>query len=224
MPSPRLTVRPLVGALVLSLVAPVPALAQREVRCESRDYRYRYCRVDTHHRVRLVRQRSSTWCRQGYNWGYDRRGIWVDRGCAADFEVDDYYGGDWGDDDRGGSTAKGVAIGAGAAVAGIAIAAAIAANRHNADDKAPSWAIGTFRGYDAQENATVELTIAPGGAVSGQVAGQDLSGILNDKKLEVGQHRFRIDKQGTGFLAVDEADKNHQVLFSLVAGGGRGGY
>lgn len=208
--------------LCLLTATPLSVLAQREIRCESRDYRYRYCRVDTHYRVRLTRQRSSTWCRHGYNWGYDRRGIWVDRGCAADFEVDDYYGGDWGDDNRGGgSTGKGIAIGAGAAVAGIAIAAAIAANRNNADDKVPSWAIGTFRGYDPQENATVELTIAPGGAVTGMTGGQQFDGVLNDKKLEVGQHKFKLDKQGNGFLAIDETDKNHQVLFSPVAGGGR---
>jgi Protein of unknown function (DUF3011) len=37
--------------------------------------------------VRLVRQRSDTDCILGRTWGYDPRGIWVDRGCRADFEV-----------------------------------------------------------------------------------------------------------------------------------------
>ncbi len=26
-------------------------------------------------------------CQQGYSWGYDQRGIWVDHGCRADFQV-----------------------------------------------------------------------------------------------------------------------------------------
>jgi hypothetical protein len=37
--------------------------------------------------VRLVRQLSETACRRGETWGFDRRGIWVDKGCAAEFAV-----------------------------------------------------------------------------------------------------------------------------------------
>jgi hypothetical protein len=35
--------------------------------------------------VQLTNQRSGSPCQQGYSWGYDRRGIWVDHGCRADF-------------------------------------------------------------------------------------------------------------------------------------------
>ncbi len=35
----------------------------------------------------MLRQHGNADCRQGYSWGYDQRGIWVDRGCRADFEV-----------------------------------------------------------------------------------------------------------------------------------------
>jgi hypothetical protein len=49
--------------------------------------RRHYCDADTRDGVRLLRQRSDAACRQGSSWGYDRRGIWVDRGCRADFEV-----------------------------------------------------------------------------------------------------------------------------------------
>ncbi len=35
----------------------------------------------------MVRQFSRSACRQNDTWGYDARGIWVDRGCGADFEV-----------------------------------------------------------------------------------------------------------------------------------------
>jgi hypothetical protein len=35
----------------------------------------------------MVKQRSDAPCRQGYSWGYDHNGIWVDHGCRADFAV-----------------------------------------------------------------------------------------------------------------------------------------
>ena len=57
------------------------------VQCGSDDMRRHYCDADTHGGVRLVRQRSQAECRRDYTWGIDRRGIWVDRGCRADFEV-----------------------------------------------------------------------------------------------------------------------------------------
>lgn len=47
-----------------------------------------YCEVDTRdRRVDMVRQISGSPCRLGETWGYDRRGIWVDRGCRAEFVV-----------------------------------------------------------------------------------------------------------------------------------------
>jgi hypothetical protein len=55
--------------------------------CSSDDMHRHYCDADTRNGVRLVRQRSDAQCRQDYSWGYDRRGIWVDRGCRADFQT-----------------------------------------------------------------------------------------------------------------------------------------
>lgn len=46
-----------------------------------------YCDADTNGRIRMVRQISGSPCREGETWGYDRRGIWVDRGCRAEFET-----------------------------------------------------------------------------------------------------------------------------------------
>ena len=43
--------------------------------------------VNTNGGVRLIRQRSDADCVYARTWGYDRNGIWVDRGCRADFEV-----------------------------------------------------------------------------------------------------------------------------------------
>jgi len=57
------------------------------VSCASDDMHRHYCSTDTRGGVRLLKQRSDSSCRQGYSWGYDRRGIWVDHGCRADFQV-----------------------------------------------------------------------------------------------------------------------------------------
>lgn len=59
----------------------------RIVTCSSNDMHRNFCRVDTRGGVRLVRQRSESPCYQGSTWGWDRRGIWVDRGCRADFAL-----------------------------------------------------------------------------------------------------------------------------------------
>jgi hypothetical protein len=58
----------------------------RLITCESRGNRRTYCDVDRLRGVRLVRERGNN-CREGSTWGYDRRGIWVERGCSAQFEV-----------------------------------------------------------------------------------------------------------------------------------------
>ena len=63
----------------------------RKVTCASDDGRRHYCGVDTSRGVRLVNQRSGSPCVQGSTWGSDRRGIWVDRGCRADFIVGSGY-------------------------------------------------------------------------------------------------------------------------------------
>src|SRR5271170_3099706 len=53
--------------------------------CSSDDGDYHYCRADTQNQVQLVRQISGSRCQQGYSWGFDPRGIWVDRCCRAQF-------------------------------------------------------------------------------------------------------------------------------------------
>lgn len=83
-----------VGLLVMMAAAPVqPVHAQRRgydhdrrdvVECRSRNYSREHCRVPWRD-ARIVRQLSDTPCRRGDNWGMGRHGIWVDRGCAAEF-------------------------------------------------------------------------------------------------------------------------------------------
>lgn len=60
----------------------------QRVRCESIDNRPRFCpvrgRIDD---VRIDRRLSRSRCEFGYSWGFQRDGIWVKRGCRADFVV-----------------------------------------------------------------------------------------------------------------------------------------
>jgi hypothetical protein len=55
--------------------------------CASDDMRRHYCAADTRGGVTMMRQRSDASCIQGRTWGYDRNGVWVDRGCRADFAL-----------------------------------------------------------------------------------------------------------------------------------------
>lgn len=59
--------------------------------CSSDDFNFHGCRVNTFGGVRLIRQRSEAPCVFGQTWGFDERGVWVDRGCRADFAVGARY-------------------------------------------------------------------------------------------------------------------------------------
>ena len=63
----------------------------RQVTCACDDMKRHLCRVDTSRGVQMINQRSGSPCTQGQTWGYSRQGIWVDRGCRADF----YLGTGW---------------------------------------------------------------------------------------------------------------------------------
>lgn len=60
----------------------------RVVSCYSDDGRRRYCDAETRAGVRLVRQRGGAACEKDVSWGFDDRGIWVDRGCRGDFALE----------------------------------------------------------------------------------------------------------------------------------------
>ena len=78
--------------------------APSRVTCSSDSGSRVYCDADTSGGVRLSRQISGSPCNEGSTWGYDNRGIWVDRGCRAEFEI--AGGGAYGGRDswRGGAT------------------------------------------------------------------------------------------------------------------------
>lgn len=70
---------------------PQPGYGGQTITCSSNDGKRNYCNADTRGGVRLSRQISGSACIQGQTWGYDNRGVWVDRGCRAEFIV-----GNWG--------------------------------------------------------------------------------------------------------------------------------
>ena len=93
-----------VAALVLIVCCLAPTSAPRAqpyggggdaIDCESRHMSYTRCEVPWRD-ARLVRQLSDTTCVRGRNWGIDRRGLWVDRGCGGRFVSAGRHHGDGG--------------------------------------------------------------------------------------------------------------------------------
>jgi hypothetical protein len=70
-----------------SLSAPIfaPALPTSTFVCESVGGRRNHCRADTMYGAILVRQTSDSTCQMGSTWGIDQNGVWVTRGCRAEF-------------------------------------------------------------------------------------------------------------------------------------------
>ena len=64
-----------------------PKSSAQTISCSSDDGRRHYCPADTRGGVQLLKKRSDAACNQGYSWGFDRGGVWVDRGCRADFAI-----------------------------------------------------------------------------------------------------------------------------------------
>ena len=78
-----------VVALVALLLLPAFLAAQQTVRCESNNGSRKYCNapVSNPNQVTLQRQISGSPCVRGSTWGADGGGIWVDKGCRADFSI-----------------------------------------------------------------------------------------------------------------------------------------
>jgi len=196
-----------------------PVLADQTIKCKSEHFAYHQCRIDTHGYVRLSRQLSKTHCRQGSNWDYDRRGIWVDDGCAAEFVVESRQHTSDHSDHNG---TKAVA-----AAAAIALIAAAASANHDKHDRyndndyshgghssyVPGWMVGDFSGYNMQYGSDVDLHISSDGRVSASVNGARLSGYVNDERLYIGDLEFYIDRAGDGFNSVQVSDRSNKVHY-----------
>lgn len=84
-----------VGVAVVAVIAVVPEVVRAEegyvIRCQSKRERDNYCTADTSGGVKLRQQLSGSPCVEGDSWGYDKTGIWVRKGCRADFDVPRAY-------------------------------------------------------------------------------------------------------------------------------------
>jgi hypothetical protein len=70
--------------------APVSASAPMhsiKIECASDDRQRKLCEVLVPNGVDLLRQLSRTRCVKGATWGWNSAGIWVDKGCRAEFGV-----------------------------------------------------------------------------------------------------------------------------------------
>jgi hypothetical protein len=76
--------------VVLCLFVPPKSFGQSTVTCNSNDEKRHSCAADTRGGVQLQSQQSGSPCTEGYSWGSDNNGIWVDHGCRAKFAVGGY--------------------------------------------------------------------------------------------------------------------------------------
>lgn len=264
-------------SIVASLFAaslPLNVFAEeRTIKLESQDMRYRYYRIDTDNQVRLLRQFSEAPCRKDYSWGYDSRGVWVDKGCRAEFLV--------GKDNTARNAAIAAGVIGGAVLAGILISksrnkkdkedfdkwsleeqeAYELGYRYGVDDRrrnrssdykryrddynartedpfkrgyregyengykdrdypyntnpnntyrVPSWAVGTFKGYNPKQNLDVEITIRENGDVTGR-----------DRKYGNYRGKYRNDQiewENGGIYIVERAGNGIRVTDSRYNG------
>jgi Protein of unknown function (DUF3011) len=200
------TSRPLwTMTVALALAVPAGVAADEQtLRCESKKYRYNYCSADTDGRVTLTRQLSNRRCVLWESWGYDKRGVWVDKGCSGEFRVGR-------DGLSGGQTA---AIGA---VAGAAIIAAIvASHKHGDKDKdvsqPPHWMIGRFRAFDPESSGEWDITIERNGRVAGYADNRPLSGDYIKDRLHLGTAIFKVKKESWGFRGT-RVDSDQSALY-----------
>lgn len=213
----------LTGITILGVtLMSTPLQADQNVRCESKHHQYHMCRVDTHGYVRLVSERSRAACIKGRTWDYDRRGIWVDDNCKADFVIESRHHTDGHKDHNGAG-----AVAAVAAVALIAAAASAASDnkhedRYHDDDYhhgghssyIPNWMIGRFTGYNMKFGSEVDLDISEDGRAKANVDGTRLHGYVNDDRLYVGDAEFYIERAGDGFNTVQMGDRSNKVHYS----------
>lgn len=187
--------------------------------CESIRYRRNFCAVDTQNRVNLMREISTgNLCRQGWGWGYDGSGIWVDQGCRGEFSFGRSNSRDRNDD---AAIAAGV-IGALAlgAILGSASAPQAAppppppppAPVMTAPSRPPAWMLGSFQGFDPETGDIVTLVVDGAGHA---YLRSETGAIVNEGDLRDGLivwsngQRSWIAAEGPGLLLGDVGSNRH---------------
>ena len=90
-------------SLIVLTISIAPMIHAKQMRptpqtltCGSRGNHRAYCAADTRGGAILVQQMSQAPCVQGRSWGFDARGIWVQNGCRAQFQLGQYGSPAWG--------------------------------------------------------------------------------------------------------------------------------
>jgi len=78
----------------------------------------------------------------------------------------------------------------------------------------PDWLIGSFRGYNPLYDAGVQLDIAAGGAVTGFLRGDRISGRYEDGKLVVEGVQYTVREEIDGFRTIQDSDPGNQVIYT----------
>jgi membrane-bound inhibitor of C-type lysozyme len=203
-------------------------LTQR-IRCESLDtngYGRQYCAANTQYGVRLSRTLGNSTCDQGSSWGYDQGGVWVDKGCRGEFEMqgNGVYPGTFSSATIPNGTELSVrtneAIDSKSATVGQRFSAVVAA-----DVVDSSGRVTIARGSDAE----LVIRSTSGGSIS---SASDL--VLDVDSITISGRRYLVsttdlDKQGgqgvganrrTGIMVGGGAAVG--TLIGAIVGGGRG--
>ncbi len=217
--------------LVLGSVSwPMQARADYTVTCESRNNSYQRCPISQAGYVRLTRNLSRNGCVKGRNWDFDRREIWVDDGCRAQFNVSTSSYSNHG---SGGGSSDGAKV-AGALVGLAVLGAIVNSNQHRNDNRyqdenyhgsrhssyVPGWMTGTFEGYNPQYGASITLTIDADGQARASTRGRDGSdrfdGWVSSQELHFGDSVFDVNQTRDGFTTSEVGDHYNQVHYRRV--------
>ncbi len=181
---------------MIFIVPAAPALAaeKKTITCDSAEFSRERCDIDNNG-VRLKRQLSASSCREGRDWGYDKRGIWVDNGCEAEFEVTQDKG------LSGGEAAAAVIIGGlllGAMMSGDDDEKKKPATLDNASTP-PNWAVGGFRGRNPYTQKNEDLTIDKKGSVKVIRQGVTYNGQWHSgQRLNIQAESYQVERIGGG--------------------------
>lgn len=211
------------AVVLMSAGLALPALADTTIRCESGGNRHKVCPLSDYGYVYLSRQLSSSSCVQGRTWDYDRRAIWVDDGCRAEFRVETR---EHSSNDSGRHSGEKAA----AAIIALGLLAALAGkdksdknDRYNDSNYQhgghasymSSWMVGQFYGANRKfGNAEVSLNIGQNGRVMATINGLNVSGYINDERLYVGDAEFYLTRTRDGLMTEQLGHPDNVVYYT----------
>lgn len=163
------------------------------VTCDSPDFHRERCNI-SNKGVQLKRQLSVSSCREGRDWGHDKKGIWVDNGCEAQFEVT--QDSKISDGEVAALLIGGLLIGA---MALNAEEEKKPPTHQNALAMPPNWAHGDFRGRNPNTYRDEDWKVEKNGHIQVVRQGRIFSGTwLNGQRMSIQNEIFSVERVGRG--------------------------